>query len=145
MANTELFWSKVLKTENCWEWKGCRLKRPNQNISYGQIKWNKKTIYAHRLSWLLTFGIIPDNVEVCHKCDNPICVRPDHLFLGTHSENMRDAKDKKRTWSPSGENHYAAKLTEKQVIEIKNSHLSQRELARQYFIFSGKNWKGFYA
>lgn len=148
--DSNFFWDKVQKTSGCWFWTGCRLKRNNGQESYGQIRIGRKIIYAHRMAWELTNGPIPDNIEICHTCDNPICVRPDHLFKGTHSENMNDAKNKHRLWTKSGENHYAAKLTIEQVKQIRLSNLSQKKLALLFnvspsaihFILNGRNWKG---
>ncbi len=150
MSEYQEFWNKVLKTDTCWLWQGCVLKRSNKNISYGQIRWQGKQLYAHRLAWELTYGPVPERKEVCHSCDNPICVRPDHLFLGTHSDNMQDAKEKKRMHCPSGENCNHSKLTVEQVKLIKQSTLSQGKLAEIYhvsksaiyFILNGRNWKG---
>lgn len=87
----EYFWSRVLKTDNCWIWQN-----PKASASrYGTIKVAPgKYSPAHRFSWELHNGPIPAGVFVCHHCDNPPCVRPDHLFLGTHRDNMQDMMQK---------------------------------------------------
>lgn len=95
----ERFWPKVDKNgpihpvlgTRCWIWTACL----NEN-GYG-VTWDgARNLLAPRASWMLHFGAITDDVEVCHSCDNPPCVRPDHLWLGTHLANMRDAFDKGR-------------------------------------------------
>ncbi len=75
----------------CWIWKGAKTKR-----GYGHLSFLGKHVLAHRLMWILTFGAIHDGLEVCHSCDNPPCVNPEHLWLGTHSQNMKDAFKKGR-------------------------------------------------
>jgi hypothetical protein len=87
-----LFWSKVSKSDGCWEWMGGKDKD-----GYGKITYMWRGLRAHRLSWELTYGVIPQGLDVLHRCDNPPCVRPDHLFLGTHGDNNRDMKEKGRT------------------------------------------------
>lgn len=98
---TERFWSKVRRSAGCWEWTASRTKR-----GYGQfLLTTGRPILAHRMVWVLTHGVIPDGLYVCHKCDNPQCVRPDHLFLGSQGDNMRDMSAKGRA------NPWGAKLT----------------------------------
>lgn len=87
------FWESVEKGpgDACWEWTG----HANRS-GYGRVTRRGRDLFAHRYSWELANGPIPDGLIVCHRCDNPPCVRPEHLFLGTHSDNMRDAQRKGR-------------------------------------------------
>lgn len=89
------FWDKVHKTDGCWEWTGpCR---PYGRVCVGSVKNNtRREVLAHRASWTINFGQIPDGKNVCHSCDNPACVRPDHLFIGSQKENMQDMYSKGR-------------------------------------------------
>jgi len=98
------FWSKVNKTDTCWEWTGYKDR-------YGIFGIEGKNLKAHRVSWEITFGPVPEGLHVLHKCDNPGCVKPDHLFLGTHTDNMRDMVVKGRGGR--------AKLTLDEVREIR--------------------------
>lgn len=110
------FWAKVRKSEGCWEWQGFL------NKGYGHITVNGKPMAVHRYSYILSCGVIPDGLFVLHKCDNRACVRPDHLFLGTHQENMEDMATKGRAARPAGEKHPRAKLTAHQIGEIRDLH-----------------------
>lgn len=103
------FWSRV-ETGNisqCWPWKGRKIK------GYGYLTLDGKGFYAHRVSWLLFFGEDPGNKCVLHKCDNPPCVNPNHLFAGTHKDNMRDMFKKGRRNSASGDRSGARTHPEK--------------------------------
>lgn len=87
----ERFWAKVKKTEGCWEWAGGK-----SGEGYGRFMRSP----AHRFSWELHNGPIPPGMFVCHHCDNPPCVNPDHLFIGDNAANMRDAFRKGRHSTP---------------------------------------------
>lgn len=121
------FWHFVNKTETCWLWTGSTLLLGG----YGRIKFKGKAIKAHRLSWILHNGEIPEGQLVCHKCDVRLCVNPDHLFLGTPGDNIRDMVAKGR--QAKGETHYSrtqpnavlkgakhgrAKFSEEEIREI---------------------------
>lgn len=85
------FNSKIIKTNFCWNWSGSKISN-----RYGGIQFGKEYRLAHRVSWELNFGKVPENMCVCHRCDNGLCVNPDHLFLGSHDDNMMDKAIKKR-------------------------------------------------
>jgi hypothetical protein len=99
--NNGFFWSKVVKTETiisdhvsspCWVWSASKDKR-----GYGNFNVGHKCMKAHRVSWIINFGEVPNGLCVCHHCDNPSCVRPDHLWIGTHKQNMSDCRSKNRS------------------------------------------------
>jgi hypothetical protein len=108
------FWPKVIVkgSAECWLWKGSK----NQD-GYGVIWHVDRLRGAHRISWLLNRGPIPDGLDVLHKCDVRLCCNPEHLFLGTHGDNCNDRTRKER--SAKGEAHGRSKLTNEQVIEIR--------------------------
>lgn len=125
-------WVKRGREENCWEWTGSL--NPN---GYGQFTWrtgNKRSHLASRVSYTLTHGEIPPGLFVCHKCDNPKCCNPHHLFLGTAKDNMQDCARKGRmnTAGLKGEKHGSAKITEKDVRDIRASRKRNCDLAPQY-------------
>lgn len=106
----------VIRNEDgCWGWKGTPSK-PYGSLQYGG---KYKTISAHRASWLLHKGEIPEGIFVCHKCDNPRCSNPEHLFLGTPTDNVLDMFKKGRHPIYKGENAPQARLNESQVTQIK--------------------------
>jgi hypothetical protein len=98
----------------CWIWTGC-LDRQGYGITYRSPK--ERLVRSHRMSWEIHCGLIPNGINVLHKCDNPSCIRPTHLFLGDQKANIQDALSKGRL--ARGERHYMAKLTDSEVIQIK--------------------------
>lgn len=153
------FWAKVKVGDGCWEWVA------NRNpAGYGLLKVEGRMMSAHRLSWELLRGRIPDGIQVLHHCDNPSCIRPDHLFLGTQSDNLNDMVRKGRGLTaeqqaairhPKGDdhwqrkhpelvkrgtNHHAAKLDDDKVRAIRKAHAEGRtdlQLAREYGVSEG--------
>lgn len=87
------FWQRVEKTDGCWRWTG-----PLHAFGYGLIWRGGNNVGAHRISWEIHVGPIPDGLFVLHRCDNPPCVRPDHLFLGTQADNIHDMVAKGRNY-----------------------------------------------
>ena len=111
------FWARVEKTATCWLWMGSRHK-----TGYGQLYWNGRTTRATHVAWESTNGPVPIGIFVLHTCDNPPCVNPDHLFLGTHLTNAQDKEFKGRGHQPRGERNSHAKLTTDQVMAIRNRY-----------------------
>lgn len=149
------FWEKVLKAGagDCWEWTAAK-----KGIGYGQIARGRKgagPITAHRLSYEIHHGPVPNGRFVCHTCDNPGCVNPAHLYAGSPADNMRDRKQRGRATGgrpvgsvPSGGNSPTAKITEQDARKIIEWQGSVREIAKIFGISesqarrirSGKQW-----
>ena len=126
-------------SSGCWLWIGHTTGNPNPKFRYGTVVQNKKRILAHRLSWELNNkGKIPNGKFVCHKCDIPLCVNPNHLFLGDAITNMLDREKKGR--GPQGERNWCTKLKETDIPKIRQLYLSgtkQADLALQFGVSQG--------
>lgn len=135
--NKDRFLSKIKIYNDCWIWQA-------QTVfpGYGRFWLYGKNMTAHRASWLIFKGNIPENLCICHKCDNPSCVNPEHLFLGTHKENSVDMKIKGR--SKPGEKNGCSKVIDIHRDEIINKYLqghTQRNLAKEYKVAQSTIWK----
>ena len=147
------FWTKVdIRGPNeCWEWLAGK-----KSGGYGQIgrgRYGEGNESAPRVAWELSFGSITDALCVCHHCDNPGCVNPIHLFLGTYADNNADMVRKGRNVKPVGEANGLAKLKEVEIKEIRalysNTKVTQEQLAKRYgvhpsnisYIVNRRSWR----
>jgi hypothetical protein len=149
----ERFWAKVAKSDGCWLWTGARW-----GNGYGTFAPDRyHPTCAHRYAYELTYGPIPDGHVVMHSCDNPQCVRPDHLSIGTQKDNLADMRAKGRAPVERvvhrGSDHPNSKLTDGQVRAIRRAYASgeitQKQIAATYcvsealigFIVNGRHWR----
>ncbi len=152
------FWSKVVKTDDCWNWIGAGSKHGG----HGQIRLPGQLIHAHRFSYELHKGPIPEGLVVRHECDNPPCVNPKHLLLGTQQDNSWDMMNRQRrrlavprTFTGTGlagEANNAAKLNSETVVKIRElrGKMSQKQIGKLFSISSsqvaniqlGRCWRG---
>lgn len=117
VADQKRFATKVARGGGCWEWTGAT----TALSGHGRFRLDGRTSGAHCVAWLMHHAApIPDQMHVLHNCDNPPCVRPDHLRLGTHADNMSDMKERGR--AHKGETHFFAKLTDEAVAEIRERY-----------------------
>ena len=140
-------------TSGCWEWQGSKHNGYGHTIIGSRTDGTRKAISTHRLSYMVFKGEIPDGYEVCHKCDNPCCINPEHLFVGTRQDNIDDRERKHRNVVKIGEEQPLSKLTKKIVKDIRWERAYKktpfREIARRYGVnkktiqnaVSGKTWK----
>lgn len=158
------FWKRVDQSggpDSCWEYTSSRTVD-----GYGKLGWTPAMPFyvAHRFAWFATNGPIPDGMFVCHRCDNPPCCNPAHLFIGSNADNMADMVSKGRQLSgdrnptvtnpervPRGEHHWSARLTEENVISMREMFKDGQQLPRIAEIFgvskqvahkaiSGRTW-----
>lgn len=151
----ERFWRKVSieSLDGCWNWMAHK-NHDGYGVSKLKINGKWSVIFAHRVSYYLYYGVFIEGDNRClHKCDNPSCVNPNHLFIGTQGDNVRDMHSKNRQVTPKGSASGMSKLNESQVIEIKEmlemgvsaKHISEKFGVCKnniYSIKNGKTWKG---
>lgn len=130
----ERFWDRVDTSggpDACWEWMGYR-----DRDGYGSFWVYETNVRAHRFAYESEHGPVPDDLFVCHSCDNPSCVNPRHLWAGTPQDNVLDMDSKGRRPLNRGESNHIAKLTESEVIAMRRlkeqGHISQAEIARRF-------------
>lgn len=125
------YWEKVDISGECFEFKSL------DKRGYGQFNLGGSVLKAHRISWEYFYGPVPNDMHVCHSCDNPKCVRPDHLFLGTHQDNMKDSFSKNRHPFQL-ENRKDIKLTDEDIRNIRELYsvgrITQEQLANKYTV-----------
>lgn len=160
LSMEERFLKHINKTETCWEWIGSKNKH-----GYGRFYANGMLKRAHRVAYELWRTTIPEGLIVRHMCDNPSCVNPDHLELGTQRDNMNDMTERNRQAKGDksgarlhpekvarGDKHYSAKLTEddvKEILILRDFDFTQTELAKRFnvsqatigYILRGDTWK----
>jgi hypothetical protein len=155
-AFVDIFWMKVKKSNDCWLWTAAKTDKGYGVLGYLNDNGKNITDKAHRISWRLHYGEIPDGLCVLHKCDVSGCVNPKHLFLGTKSDNNRDMFKKKRNRSGGsktpvhlckykrGINHHMYRINKDTITQIKRSRavgLSYPCLSRKYNISIGHVWR----
>lgn len=134
MTDEDRFWADVDRRgdDECWPWTGCRTA-----TGYGRVRFGGKTMGTHRASYLIHHSSIPESLHILHRCDNPPCCNPAHLFVGTPVDNVADMDAKGRRRSCLGEDHGRSTLTADQVMEIWRSSERGSDIAVRYGITSG--------
>ncbi len=142
---TKRFNKKVDKNGDCWVWLGYKEREKSRGNNHGKIRIGGKSLCVHRVAWIIANGEIENGLHVLHKCNNPPCVNPKHLYLGTHKENMRDmVLDGRSAWKNiPREKHPRAKVSEaqlKQIIELSDS-MGNVALSKMFNIDRGTVWR----
>lgn len=127
------FWDKVDKADECWLWTAGK-----NSDGYGVFKLDGKSVGSHVVSYVLANGDVPNGIEVCHTCDNPPCVHPDHLWLGTRKDNAQDSALKGR--NSHGEKHHTSKLSDVQVQQILKDNRPLSDIANDYGVTIQAVW-----
>lgn len=142
LSDEQRFFEKIAQTDGCWNWTASL-----NEWGYGQF-WSsdlRKVELAHRTSWRLTYGTDAGELLVCHSCDNPRCVRPEHLFLGTHADNVADQVAKGRQARSPGEQNGRAKLSDAQVLSLREKYIPGKirivDLATEFDISFSHVWQ----
>jgi endogenous inhibitor of DNA gyrase (YacG/DUF329 family) len=136
----ERFWAQVIKTDWCWLWNGQKLPGGHGKFSVRTGPYTKRTVLTHRYSWELACGLIPTGLYVCHDCrplkDNPACVNPAHLYLGTNAQNQRDAYTRGGKQPRKGESNPTAKISRAAVYAIRSlqGHMTADAAAQRFGI-----------
>jgi hypothetical protein len=134
-------WANVQQDGECWLWQGTK-----RNGQHGSMSVHDAPVYVHRISYEVHVGPIPKGLNVCHRCDRPACVNPDHLFLGTQADNVADmeTKGRARKRGATGERNPNARLTDAEVLELRRlaaSGASQRSVARRFSCTQATVWR----
>lgn len=136
LTDLERFWEKVeiVGVDDCWEWQGHKNPR-----GYGHFSIKHQMVKAHRYSWTIQNGEIPAGMVICHRCDNPPCVNPNHLFMATQEDNVHDMENKGRrvTVVKHGEESTNAKLNKALVIEMRQKYETGKYSFRELGIIYG--------
>lgn len=123
------FWRKVQKSDGCWLWTASR--HPQ---GHGYASMDGRVQYAHRVSWTLTNGPVPEGLSVCHRCDNPPCVNPAHLFLGTHADNMGDMAQKGRAQAAALKRSKLRPEDVREIIRLRSDGLTLQAIADRFSV-----------